>query len=299
MSCTSPFTVASTMRALASALSAFSMCGSRCADGRLHRLGRLQHLGDDHLVGAEQAADLVHAGHQRAVDDLAAAGASRSASSRSANKPVLRALEDVARQALVERQVAALLDRLSSAPWRGSGRLKAAIGSSPRHQIRSSARRRSSSGIDGVALELLGVDDRHVEAGLHAVVEEDRVQHLASGRRQAERDVGDAEDGLALRQRLLDQADALDRLDAGADVVLVAGADREDQRVEDRCPRPRRRTSSVSSSCERCAICQLALARDRLRLLLVLVDAADHQRGAVACAPAARRARSAPRRPRG
>ena len=75
---------------------------------------------------------------------------------------------------------------------------KAAIGSSPRHQIRSSASRRSSSGIDGVALELLGVDDRHVEAGLHAVVEEDRVEHLAAGRRQAERDVRDAEDRLAL-----------------------------------------------------------------------------------------------------
>ena len=84
------------------------------------------------------------------------------------------------------------------------------------------------------------------------------------------------------RQRLLDEADALDRLDAGADVVLVAGADREDQRVEEDVLRPRRRTSSVSSSCERCAIGELALARDRLRLLLVLVDAADHQRRAVA-----------------
>ena len=39
--------------------------------------------------------------------------------------------------------------------------------------------------------------------------------------------------GLAARQRFLDQPDALDRLDAGADVVAVAGADREDQRIED------------------------------------------------------------------
>ena len=39
---------------------------------------------------------------------------------------------------------------------------------------------------------------------------------------------------------------------------------------------------SVSSLNERSAICELALARDRLRLLLVLVDTADHQRRAVA-----------------
>ena len=70
MSCTSPFTVASTMRALAPTLSALLHVRLEVRDRGLHRLGDLQHLGDDHLVGVEQAADLVHAGHQRAVDDL-------------------------------------------------------------------------------------------------------------------------------------------------------------------------------------------------------------------------------------
>ena len=49
-----------------------------------------------------------------------------------------------------------------------------------------------------VALEALGVDDRVVEPRLRAVVEEDAVEHLAPGRRQPERDVGDAENRLAL-----------------------------------------------------------------------------------------------------
>ena len=65
------------------------------------------------------------------------------------DEAVLRAFEDVAREALVERQRLALLG--------GDGLLlrarkyaaKAAIGSSPRHQIRSSASWRSSSGIEG------------------------------------------------------------------------------------------------------------------------------------------------------
>jgi mannose-6-phosphate isomerase-like protein (cupin superfamily) len=64
------------------------------------------------------------------------------------------------------------------------------------------------------------------------VVEEDRVEHLASRRGETERHVRHAEDGLAARQLVFDQPDAFDRLDARADVVLVAGADREDERVE-------------------------------------------------------------------
>ncbi len=88
-------------------------------------------------------------------------------------------------------------------------------------------------GDGGVALELLGVDDREVEAGAHAVVEEDGVQDLAPGAREAEGHVRDAEDRLRAREGVLDQAHALHRLRARADVVLVAGADREDERVED------------------------------------------------------------------
>jgi hypothetical protein len=36
----------------------------------LHHAGRLHHLRQEHLAGAEQVADDVHAGHQRAFDDM-------------------------------------------------------------------------------------------------------------------------------------------------------------------------------------------------------------------------------------
>ena len=49
----------------------------------------------------------------------------------------------------------------------------------------------------------------------------------------AEGDVGDAERGLHARQLGLDQPDALDRLDRGRLPLLVAGGQREGQRVED------------------------------------------------------------------
>ena len=51
-------------------------------DGLLHHAGGLDHLRQEHLAGAEQVADDVHAGHQRALDDLdrpAAAGADQRA----------------------------------------------------------------------------------------------------------------------------------------------------------------------------------------------------------------------------
>jgi hypothetical protein len=83
----------------------------------------------------------------------------------------------------------------------------------------------------GVARHLLAVDDRRVEPGAGAVVEEDRVEHLAAGRRQAEGDVRDAEHGAALREVLLQQPHRLDRRRRRADVGGVAGGAGEDQRV--------------------------------------------------------------------
>ena len=67
----------------------------------------------------------------------------------------------------------------------------------------------------------------------------------------------------------------------GADVVAVAGADREDQRIEDDVlglDAVALGQNLVRALGDR----ELARARDRLRLLLVFVDTADHQRRAVA-----------------
>ena len=87
--------------------------------------------------------------------------------------------------------------------------------------------------------------------------------------------------GFATRQRFLDQPDAFDRLDAGADIIFVAGADRENQRIEDDVLG----LDAVffGEQLERALRhLQFALARDGLRLLLVVVDTSDDQRGAEA-----------------
>jgi len=92
------------------------------------------------------------------------------------------------------------------------------------------------------------VHDRRVEAGFHALVEEHRVEHLAGGRVEAERDVGEPEDGRDARQLALDRTDALDGLDAVVAALLHAGRERQGEGSKRRSPargrsgsRPRRR----------------------------------------------------------
>jgi hypothetical protein len=84
-----------------------------------------------------------------------------------------------------------------------------------------------------VGRDVVRVDHREVQAGLDAVVQEDRVQHRAGGHADAEGDVGDAERGLHAGQLGLDQPDALDRLDGRRPPLLVARGQREGERVED------------------------------------------------------------------
>ena len=248
-------------------------------DRGLHRLGRLQNFGDDHLVGVEQAPDLVHALHQRAVDDFERA-ARRQRLVEVLDQAVLRAFEDVAGEAIVERHRLAIFGGDGAfALAEMCGECGDRIVAAPPDQILGELA--LLFGNRRIALQLFGVDDREVEAGLHAMIEHHGVQHFAAGLRQSEGDVGDAEDGFATRQRLLDQPDAFDRFDAGADIIFVAGADREDQRIEDDVLG----LDAVlfGEQLERALRdLQFALARDGLRLLLVLVDASDDQRGAEA-----------------
>ena len=71
--------------------------------GGLHRLRRLEDLGHDELVVVEQPSDLVHAPHQRAVDDVERRGFLE-LRVQVVDQPVAAALDDVAGQPLVERE---------------------------------------------------------------------------------------------------------------------------------------------------------------------------------------------------
>ena len=77
------------------------------------------------------------------------------------------------------------------------------------------------------------MDDGGVQPGLHALVQEDRVQHLAGGGLEAERDVGQSEGGLDARVTPLELGDRVDRLDPVPPGLLLAGGDREREAVED------------------------------------------------------------------
>ena len=84
-----------------------------------------------------------------------------------------------------------------------------------------------------VGRDVVRVDHREVQAGRDAVVQEDRVEDRAGARGDAEGDVRDAERRLDARDVLLDEADALDRLDRRRAPLLLAGGQRERQDVED------------------------------------------------------------------
>ncbi len=130
------------------------------------------------------------------------------------------------------------------------------------------------------ALQLLGVDDGQVEAGLGRVIKENRIDHFARRRRQAEGDVRDAQNGLDERDFFLDQPDGFDGLDRAADVVFIAGRAGENQRIDDDVfggDAVFFRQQLNRSLGHR----QFPLARERLRLQLVLVDGSADNRRAV------------------
>ena len=81
------------------------------------------------------------------------------------------------------------------------------------------------------------VHDRGVEPGLAALVQEHAVQHVARRGLEAERHVRQPEHGVRARQLGLDAADRLDRLHRVAAEVVVAGRQRERERVEDQVGR--------------------------------------------------------------
>ena len=81
------------------------------------------------------------------------------------------------------------------------------------------------------------VQDRRVEAVFERVVQVDAVEHLPRVRAQAERAVRQADVRERAGQVLLDEPDRLERRDGALAGLLLAGGDREHERVEQQVDR--------------------------------------------------------------
>ena len=211
---------------------------------------------------------------------IASGSRSCNARSRSSARPFLAPLDDALRQPVVQRQRQPLL---SSGPRRPVAEVRR----KRRHRVLAPVPDQVFGqftlflGDAGVTLHHLRVDDGHVQAGLRAVVQEHRVEHLAASSRQPKGHVGYPQHRLGLGQRLLDHPHAFDGLRRRTHVVFVAGSGRKHQGIKDDvfCGHSvllgQQLVRTVGDL-------QLPLSRDRLRLVGIIVDASHHQRRAVA-----------------
>ena len=150
----------------------------------LHHAGRLDHLRQEHLAGAEEVADDVHPRHQRALDDVQRplGGKAR----------LLGVGLDIVGDPVDERVGDALVDRLLAPAHvlrlgfhAGAAAIALGDGDQPLGRVGAPVEHHVLAGLAQVLVdrlvdrELAGVDDAHVHAGLDGVIEEHRVHRFA------------------------------------------------------------------------------------------------------------------------
>ncbi len=207
-------------------------------DGLLHDARALHHLGQEHLPGAEQVADDVHAGHERALDHLDRALDQAAGLLGVLDDEVRDAFDQGVRQPLVHRrfppgQVRGLRAELALHLVGHGEQSVGGVGAAVQHHVLDPL---EQIGRDvGVDREPAGVHDPHVHARLDGVVEEHGVDRLADRvvAAEGERDVADPAAHEHVRQRRLDAAGGLDVVHRVVVVLLDPGADGEDVRIED------------------------------------------------------------------
>src|SRR5208283_572425 len=280
------------------------------AHRRLHRFRRLQHLRHNQLIRIKQPPYFGHSLHQRPIDNVQRWRALSAFSFQVCHQSIARAFDDVVRQPRVQRHIfrlqllflfrcaemfrdrrdvelvqrrLLLLALLSPIRRRVPQHfaLRMLRGHFLRRVLEQQIFRQSPLVLRNrsESLQLLRVHNRQIQPGLRGVVQKHRVHHLARARRQSKRHVGNPQNRPRIRQRLLDQPDALHRFHCAADVVLVARRARKHQRVEHDilwCHLVLLRQQFVRPLRNR----QLPLPRERLRLLWVFVNAAHHNRRA-------------------
>src|ERR1043165_1965749 len=211
--------------------------GEQIFDRSFHDVGSLDNLRQEHLAGAEQVADDVHAVHERAFDDLQRPGILLPG--------FLDVRVDVVGDAVDERVLEAFLDGASSPfvgldldlsflldPFRELEQSLSRVRPAIEHDILDVLQQVFRNFL--VNLQLPRVDDPHVEPGLDRVIEKDGVDRFAHGviAAKAERDVANAPRGLGLRISALQLADRIEKLDRVVGMFLHARPNRHDVRVE-------------------------------------------------------------------
>ena len=211
----------------------------------LHGLGRLQHERQLHLALAEELADLLHAVEQDVVDDGERLDALGHRPVEVVGQGIAVAVDDALAQQLRDGPAGAVLgDGLGGLhvledveERRERVVLRVAAGECPGRTAAVPDQVQADVALlvgDAVEREDLGgVHDGRVQADLHALVQEHAVEHVAGGRLEAERHVGETERGVHTGQLGLDAADGLDGGDAVAAQVVVTGRQREGECVED------------------------------------------------------------------
>ena len=167
----------------------------------------MQHEGQLHLAGAEQLADRLHAAEQVVVDDVERRiDLHRQIEIGFEVLPV--AVDDALREAVLELFRAALLLGLLAGAvleQRHEGLQRVvAVGAAVEDQILGDPHLLLRDAVQ--RQDLREMHDRAGQAAPQRMVEEHRVQHLPRRRVEAERDVRQAEDDLALGHALADRA---------------------------------------------------------------------------------------------
>ena len=267
-------------------------------DRALHRARALHHLRQEHLPVAEEVADHLHAGHQRPLDHV--------------ERPVgslprlLGVLLDEVDDAVHERVLEPLLDgrlaprEVDLAPRRLAAHAPGVL-DEPLGRVVAPVEDDVLDELEQLRLdvlvhdELAGVDDAHVEPGADRVVEERRVHRLAHRVVAAEREAEVRDPAARPRARAarLDQRQRLEERLREAAVLLDAGRDGEDVRVEDQVLG--READLVDEQPVR-ALADRDLALDRLGLALLVERHHDDARAVAAHARAPARG-TAPRPP--
>src|SRR5579863_748038 len=281
------------------------------ADGGFHGLGGLKNFGDNQFVVVEKPAHFRHSIHQRPVDDVQRRHALLQLEVQVADQPVFRAFEDVIRKAAIQREIfrARLLADARSAKVRGNcsdmelidggllfARLRPPIirramekrglgmpgRDFPRHAIEKKilGKQALMLGDRRETLDALGVDDSQIESSLRAVVEKDGIHNLARTRRQAEGYVRDSQHGSHVGNALLNETNSFNCLHGAADVIFIPGGAGKHKRIENDAFRAN--TILLGEHPVRAlGNFQLSLARERLRLNRILVNAAHDDGSAV------------------